>query len=68
MLRPSSIGEGRGDPTHYLIAVKSIEALKKMVSGQSNKVVYIPYEATGILSSIGGIKDMLEGVSARRPS
>jgi len=33
-----------------------------MVSGKENKVVYLPYEATGILSSIGGIKDMMEGV------
>jgi hypothetical protein len=33
-----------------------------MVSGKDNKVVYLPYEATGVLSSIGGIKDMLEGI------
>jgi len=32
-----------------------------MVTGQDNKVIYMPYEATGILSSIGGIKDMLQG-------
>jgi len=52
----------KGDPANYLIAVRYIEALKEMVSGQNNKVVYLPYEATGILSSIGGIKDMLSGV------
>lgn len=50
-----------GDPSNYLIAVKYIETLEKMVSGQDNKVVYLPYEATGVLSSIGGIKDMLGG-------
>jgi len=32
-----------------------------MTSGQNNKVIYMPYEATGILSSVGGIKDMLDG-------
>ena len=52
----------KGDPANYLIAVRYIEALKEMVSGQNNKVVYMPYEATGVLSSIGGIKDMLSGV------
>ena len=52
----------KGDPATYLIAVRYIEALKEMVSGQNNKVVYLPYEATGILSSIGGIKEMLSGV------
>lgn len=51
----------RGNPANYLIAVKYIETLKEMVSGQSNKVIYMPYEATGILSSVGGIKEMLTG-------
>ncbi len=31
-----------------------------MTSGQNNKVIYMPYEATGVLSSVGGIKEMLE--------
>lgn len=57
-----SISPSKGDPANYLIAIRYIEALKEMVSGKENKVVYLPYEATGILSSIGGIKDMLEGV------
>lgn len=48
-----------GDPVNYLIAMKYLESLKEMTSGKDNKVVYMPYEATGILSSIGGIKDIL---------
>lgn len=52
------------DPAAYLIAARYVETLKEMVSGQNNKIVYIPYEATGVLSSLGGIKDLLEG--ARR--
>jgi len=55
----------KGNPTTYLIAVKYIEALQKMVSGQDNKVIYIPYEATGILSSIGSIREMLEGTKKK---
>jgi len=58
-----SISKSKGDPANYLIAVRYIEALKEMVSGKDNKVVYLPYEATGILSSIGGIKEMLTGVT-----
>lgn len=61
-----SLTTSKGDPTNYLIAVRYIEALKEMVSGKDNKVVYLPYEATGILSSIGGIKEMLEGI--KRPA
>ena len=48
----------KGDPVHYLVAIRYIDTLKEMVSGQDNKMVYMPYEATGVLSSIGGIKDM----------
>ena len=41
-------------------AVKYIETLEKMVNGKDGKTVYIPYEASGILSSIGSIKDMFQ--------
>ena len=58
----SAISASKGDPANYLIAIRYIETLKEMVSGKENKVVYLPYEATGVLSSIGGIKDMLEGI------
>lgn len=51
--------ESTGDPINYLVAMKYLETLKEMTSGEDNKVVYIPYEASGILSSVGGIKDML---------
>lgn len=60
-----AISATKGDPANYLIAVRYIETLKEMVSGQNNKVVYLPYEATGVLSSIGGIKDMLAGVGKK---
>ena len=50
----------RSDPANYLIAMKYLETLKEMTSGQGNKVIYIPYEATGVLSSVGGIKEMLD--------
>ena len=54
------------DPGNYMIAVQYIEALKEMVTGKDNKVVYLPYEATGVLSSIGGIREMLEGTRTER--
>ena len=54
-----AIGSTKSDPVNYLIAVRYIDTLKEMVSGKDNKIIYMPYEATGILSSIGGIKDLL---------
>ncbi|MBL0035723.1 MAG: SPFH/Band 7/PHB domain protein [Flavobacteriales bacterium] len=55
-----AIKGANADPANYLIAMKYLETLESMTSGQNNKVVYMPYEATAILSSVGGIKDMLD--------
>ena len=52
--------EGKGQPDKYLIAMKYLETMKAITSGKDNKVVYMPYEATGILSSVDGIKQMLD--------
>lgn len=49
------------DPASYQIALKYIEMLKEMTSGKDNKTVYIPYEATSLLGSLGGIKEILKG-------
>ena len=51
--------KNQGQPDKYLIAMKYLESLQDIAKGQDNKVVYMPYEATGILSSIDGIKQML---------
>ncbi|MGQ0702661.1 MAG: SPFH domain-containing protein, partial [Gemmatimonadales bacterium] len=49
-----------GDPARYLIAIRYIEALREMVTGpQDNNVVYLPQEASGVLSSLGAIREML---------
>jgi len=48
------------DPAAYLIALKYIDTLKSIAEGQDNKVVYMPYEATGVLGSIGSIKEMFQ--------
>jgi regulator of protease activity HflC (stomatin/prohibitin superfamily) len=57
----SAIKGSGGDPARYLIAIRYIEALKEMVTGENNKIVYLPYEATGVLASLGGIREMLAG-------
>ncbi|MBR1753555.1 SPFH/Band 7/PHB domain protein [bacterium] len=51
----------KGQPDKYLIAMKYLETLESINQGQNNKVVYMPYEATGILSSVDGIKEMFKG-------
>ena len=49
------------DPATYLLATKYIQTLKEMVSGKDGKTVYIPYEASNLLGSIGSIKDLFKG-------
>ncbi|MCI5888581.1 MAG: SPFH/Band 7/PHB domain protein [Brachyspira sp.] len=50
----------KGQPDKYLIAMKYLETLTSITAGENNKVVYMPYEATGILSSVDGIKQMFD--------
>jgi regulator of protease activity HflC (stomatin/prohibitin superfamily) len=49
-----------GDPVQYLIAQKYLETLNQMTSGNDTKTVFLPYEATGVLGSLGGIKELLK--------
>jgi regulator of protease activity HflC (stomatin/prohibitin superfamily) len=48
------------DTTNYIVALRYLESLKSMTSGKDNKVIYMPYEASGVLSSLGGIAQMLQ--------
>jgi regulator of protease activity HflC (stomatin/prohibitin superfamily) len=49
---------GKTDPATYAVALRYLESLKSISSGQNNKTIYMPYEATGMLSSLGGLKDL----------
>jgi regulator of protease activity HflC (stomatin/prohibitin superfamily) len=53
-----AIVDAGGNPTSYLIALKYIDTMREMVSGQENKIVYMPYEATAMLGSVGSIREM----------
>jgi regulator of protease activity HflC (stomatin/prohibitin superfamily) len=56
----NAIEEKNGNPINYLVATKYIDTLQEMVTGKDNKTVYIPFEATGVLGSLGGIKEMFK--------
>ena len=53
-----AISESKTDPATYMLAIKYIETLSQMTQGKDTKTVYMPYEATGVLSSIASIKEM----------
>ena len=48
----------KAHPDDKLVQLKSLEALKEIANGDANKV-FIPFEATSTLSSIGAMKDIL---------
>ena len=48
-----------GNPAQYLIAQKYLEALGQISTG-AQKLVFMPYEASGIMASLGGIKELLQ--------
>ena len=57
------ITEAVGDssnPANYLLAQKYIQMLQQLAEGYKTKTVYLPYEATNLLGSIGGIKDLFK--------
>lgn len=57
----AAVAQSQTDPAAYLLAQKYIETLRSMTDGKDNKTVYIPYEATSVLSSLGSIKTIFSG-------
>jgi regulator of protease activity HflC (stomatin/prohibitin superfamily) len=50
---------GAGNPAQYLIAQRYLESLNQ-IAGNANKLVFLPFEASAIMSSLGGIKELLQ--------
>ena len=47
------------NPDDKLVQLKSLEALEKVAEGDANKI-FIPFEATSALGSLGAIKDVID--------
>ena len=48
----------KADPNDKLVQLKSLEALEEVAKGEANKV-FIPFEATNALSSLGALKEVV---------
>ena len=55
-----AVASTQTDPATYMLAVKYIDTLKEMTTGKDNKTVYIPYEASSVLSSLGSIQTLFK--------
>ncbi|MGE3178803.1 MAG: SPFH domain-containing protein [Vicinamibacterales bacterium] len=54
---------GAGNPAQYLIAQRYLESLNA-IANDADKLVFMPYEASGVLSSLGGIRELLNATPA----
>ncbi|NUM37103.1 MAG: SPFH/Band 7/PHB domain protein [Candidatus Brocadiae bacterium] len=54
----NTIGD-QENATGYLIAVKYIDALKNIATGNESKVVFLPYESSSVLGALGSMKELL---------
>jgi regulator of protease activity HflC (stomatin/prohibitin superfamily) len=53
-----AMGAG-GNPGQYLIAQRYMETLGA-VAADAQKIVFMPFEASGVMASLGGIKELLQ--------
>jgi regulator of protease activity HflC (stomatin/prohibitin superfamily) len=51
-----------GNPAQYLIAKSYLESLNGIATG-AQKLVFLPYETSGIMASLGGIRELLQSSS-----
>ena len=49
----------KSNPNDKIVQLKSLETLKEVANGDANKV-FIPFEATSALSSLGAVKEILK--------
>lgn len=56
----AAVGKSSTNPANYLLAQKYIQMLQQIAEGDKTKTVYMPYEATNLMGSIGGIKDLFK--------
>ena len=56
-----AIAQGDVQAVNYFVAQKYVEALKDIATSRNQKVLFMPMEATGILSSLAGIAEIGKG-------
>ncbi|HET7931864.1 MAG TPA: SPFH domain-containing protein [Rhodanobacteraceae bacterium] len=60
-----AISTGNLNAINYFVATKYVEALKAMAASPNQKMLMLPFEATGILSSMAGIAEIGKEVLAK---
>ena len=48
------------DPLPYMVALNYIKALPEITKGEDNKMIILPYEASGVMGSLATIKELFK--------
>ncbi|MBM3483102.1 MAG: SPFH/Band 7/PHB domain protein [Alphaproteobacteria bacterium] len=56
-----AIARGDVQAVNYFVALKYVEAMKEIGGGHNHKLIFMPMEATGVMSAIGGIAELAKG-------
>lgn len=54
-----AIASGDKKAIQYFVAQQYIGALSQIASAQNQKVIFMPWEASNVIGSVGGISELL---------
>ncbi len=61
-----AIEKGDINAINYFVATKYVDALKEIGSAENQKLVFMPLEATGLISALGGIGELAKEVYSKK--
>ena len=67
MMVSQAIEKGDINAINYFVAIKYVEALKEIGAAENQKLVFMPLEASGVISAIGGIGELAKEVYKNNP-
>ena len=56
----TAIEKSKTDPATYMLLMKYIESLKEIAAGDKTKTVYLPFEASNLLSALGSMTSLID--------
>ena len=62
----NSIQGGNVQAINYFVALKYVDALKQFANSPNQKTIFMPLETTGVMGSIAGITDLVQGITSKK--
>jgi regulator of protease activity HflC (stomatin/prohibitin superfamily) len=60
--------EGHGNPAQYMITARYIESLRDMTRTNNSKIIFMPFETSSVLSSLGALKEVFSATGETQQS